>query len=555
MSDSADSEARVACVELPALPLQLLLREHPRWRELPVAVLEADRPQAKLLWVNEQARALRVLPGMRFAAARSLATSLRAAVVTELQIETATAELFGALLEFSPRVEPAGVGTLYVDPSGMVLLWGRLESWALAIHQRLAALGFDNTVVVGFHRFRAHAIARTHTGAWVLDDRHREARMAASVALDRLELPPRLRDELAGLGVRTLGQFLALPGAEMRLRFGGEAERLHRQASEGRWEPLRARALVEPIRETLALEPSESDLARLLFAIKPLLDRLLVALADRGTAMSALHLRLQFERVIWPNPPPPPHEQRIEPAAPTLDGPQILELVRLRLDAIELPSPIESLTLELEGQRVDARQIALFRAQARRDLDAADRALARLRASFGAESVTRATLRAAHLPEARFGWTPVAHVGFPSPDRMHVEGELPPRIRRLRHRPLAINLLQETFGEGVAEGVEGLTEGSDERANAKRTGAQRLRGGGPGTAPPARGRAAERPPSKPIASNQSALTLHGPFRASGAWWVREIERDYYYAETRGGEVLWVFFDRPRRRWYLHGRVD
>ena len=509
MLDPADSEARIACVELPALPLQLLLREHPRWRELPVAVVEADRPQAKLLWVNEHARALRVLPGMRFAAARSLASELRAAVVGEDQIAAVTAELFTALHEFSPRVEPANTGTLYVDPQGMVLLWGQLELWAAAVHQRLRELGFTNTVVVGFHRYRAQAIARTRVGAWVLEDRHREARMAAAVPLDRLELPPRLRDELAGLGVRTLGQFLALPGAEMRLRFGSEAERLHQKASEGRWEPLRARELIEPTAETLALEPAESNLARLLFSIKPVLERLLVRLADRGSAMSALHLRLRFERVIWPNPPPPPHEQRIEPAAPTLDSVQIVELLRLRLDAIELPSAIESIELELEGQRVDARQIALFRAQTRRDLDAADRALARLRASFGPEAVTRATLRPAHLPEARFRWTPTAHTSFPKPERMHIDGDLPPRIRRLLHRP-------ERLAPRPAREPDGwIIE----------------------------------PELGPV------VALHGPFRASGGWWIREVERDYHYAETRSGAVLWVFFDRPRRRWYLHGRVD
>ena len=32
-------------------------------------------------------------------------------------------------------------------------------------------------------------------------------------------------------------------------------------------------------------------------------------------------------------------------------------------------------------------------------------------------------------------------------------------------------------------------------------------------------------------------------------------RDYYFVETRRGEVLWVYYDRRRRGWFLHGRVE
>ena len=49
--------------------------------------------------------------------------------------------------------------------------------------------------------------------------------------------------------------------------------------------------------------------------------------------------------------------------------------------------------------------------------------------------------------------------------------------------------------------------------------------------------------------------LQGPYRANGAWWVREVERDYYFAHTRSGDVLWVFYDRPRRTWFLHGWLE
>ena len=48
---------RTACLDLPAFPLQLLLWRRPDWRALPAAVVESDKPQAEILWMNERARA------------------------------------------------------------------------------------------------------------------------------------------------------------------------------------------------------------------------------------------------------------------------------------------------------------------------------------------------------------------------------------------------------------------------------------------------------------------------------------------------------------------
>src|SRR5690606_40496743 len=85
--------ARIACVDLPALPLQLLLRHHPTWRSGPVVVVDTDRPQGIVAWANVHARRHRILPGMTFAAAQSLAAHLQAAVVPPQDIARCVEEL------------------------------------------------------------------------------------------------------------------------------------------------------------------------------------------------------------------------------------------------------------------------------------------------------------------------------------------------------------------------------------------------------------------------------------------------------------------------------
>src|SRR5919106_1684650 len=91
---------RLACVSLPAFPLQLLFRRHPDWVFCPTVVVAEDKPQGSILWVNHKARQLGVLPGLRYAAALSLAVGLRAAEVAPSEIAQAVADLTHRLMCF-----------------------------------------------------------------------------------------------------------------------------------------------------------------------------------------------------------------------------------------------------------------------------------------------------------------------------------------------------------------------------------------------------------------------------------------------------------------------
>lgn len=492
--------SRTACVDVPALPLQLLLSQQPDWRPFPTVVVRDDRPQGVILWANAHARRQRILPGMTFAAARSLSADLRAAVVEPHRIDTAVGELHRALCNFTPRVEPstAEPGVFWVDPSGMVPLYGSIDQWAHAMSDALRSAGWVASVVVGFHRYRTYALARTAgpRRTQVLSSPVLESRSAAKVPLSALGISPKLRDHLLVLGVRTLGAFLRLPAAELPTRFGTEATQLHALASD-RWAPMQPRTLEDPVEGELQLEPPDANHTRLLFGLKGTLHGLMKQLAARHQALSVLQLQLKLDHAGTV-------DQYIEPAAPTLDVVSLLDLVRLRLESLTLPAAIEEVGVRLEGIDATTEQLALFRTQSRRDLDAAGRAIARLRAAYGPESVTRATARAAHLPEASYTWEPVQQVGFPS---VSAPTEPLPLCRRVLPRPLPL--------------------------------------------PP-------RPRHEPeawLGRRGTVTSLDGPYRVSGGWWVRTVERDYYFAHTSTGETLWIFYDRPRRRWMLHGYVD
>ena len=231
---------RLACVDLPAFPLQLVLRRHPEWAAYPAAVVAEDKPQGLILWVNEKARQHGVLPGLRYAAALSLATDLRAGEVTPTEIQKAVEELTHRLMHFTPEVEPAAEepGVFWLNGMGLKLLYPSSKKWARALHADIAAQKFQVSVVAGFTRFGTYAVAKTKKGITVFNNPAEERRAAHAVPLHRLDIDPDFRDTLFKLGIKTVGALLSLPPVGLRERFGPKAYRLHRMAAGDLWTPL-----------------------------------------------------------------------------------------------------------------------------------------------------------------------------------------------------------------------------------------------------------------------------------------------------------------------------
>ena len=395
----APSPERIACVDLPAFPLQLLLRRHPDWRGLPAVVVDRDHPQGLVLWANEAARARRVLPGLRYAAALSLERDLRASEVSMAWVELAVSRVVRRLRYFSPHVEPSRdePGVFWIDASGLERLYDSLHDWAREVRADLVAAGFTASLAVGFSRFGSYALARERRACRVLTDPQQERVAARRVPLDRLALPPKQRDALDRLGICTLGDWIDLPEDGVAARFGEELQRLHRIASGSLQDPLQPEPDVPLASERRLLDHAERSVAPLMYVLEEMLDALRAQLFDRCQAAAALKLVLKFESGEE-------HVEIVRPAAPTRDRKSLLELLRLRLGSLRLPGGVEEVTLVARGESRERGQLDLFAEKPRRDLEAANRALARVRAQLGDDAVARAELVEGHLPEGRFRW-------------------------------------------------------------------------------------------------------------------------------------------------------
>jgi protein ImuB len=501
---------RLACVDLPAFPLQLLLRRHPDWVDYPAAVVAEDKPQGLVLWVNEAARKFGVLPGLRYAAAFSLASRLRAGEVAPAESEKAIAALTQRLLRFTPEVEPSAQepGVFWLNGSGLRHLYASPRQWAGAIDKDLRAQGFSLNLAVGFTRFGSYAVARAKQGITIFRDPAEEANAARAVPLSRLNIEPKFRDALFKLGIKTVGALLALPLGGLRERFGKEAHRLYRLAAGDLWTPLEPSVPEEPARQKYLLDEPDDDTTRLLFLIKQLVHPLLTTLARRHQALTALWLSLLIDHGDW-------FKESLRPAVPTLDAVQILDLVRLRLESLQLAAGVIEIELRADACAATSEQLRLFYEKPTRDLEAANRALARLRAEFGDDAVVCAKLTDGHLPEARFIWEPLTRVKLPQNvlNDLNVLNSSVPKvlIRRVAAKPFRLaGGPYHSHEDGWL--ILGPKHGTIDK-------------------------------------------LTGPYLFAGGWWNREIQREYYFAETRGGDLLWLYYDRVRRRWFLQGAVE
>lgn len=492
---------RLACVSLPELPLQLLKLRDAEASLRPCVVVERDHPNGRVLHVCHRAWGLRIRPGQRYAAALSLCGDLHAGVVSSTEVAAASQRVVEAMRPFSPGIEACArrPGVFYLDASGLHRIYAAPASWLHEILATLDALGLQALAALGYSRFRTWALTRTRNLPQILDDPAAERRAVAPVPLERLDVAAPLLEALQRLGVRTVGDLVTLPPDGLRERLGPEAYQLWREAGDTEQVPIHGIGEPEVACVEIDLDHRENDAMRLLFKLRELAVPLLEKLTRLHQHVAALRfvLTLDDRRVI---------DHMLRPAVATLDDAILLDLVRLKLERCVLSAGVVRVMLVLTGVPIQTQQPDLFAARARRDPQAAQRAIARLCADLGEQNVGVLQCTDGHLPEARWRMNPARQLPMPNP-RSDADGS--GLVRRILKRAAVLPPRPRLEPDGWL--VAGLEAGPVVRHN-------------------------------------------GPWLISGGWWVNEVQRDYHYVETRRGDLLWVYYDRRRRSWFLQGRV-
>jgi DNA polymerase-4/protein ImuB len=331
----------IACVRVLNFALRLNLLDHPERDGEPLVLSPAQGDRRKVLDCTPEATALYIRPGM---AIRDVMAMSLAAIVVEANParESAANQRIIADLELlSPLVEAdeQEAGCWYIDLTGLGRLFGPLPSIARHLLDLMSPL-LRPRVGIADGKFAARVAAgRAAPGAFLIVDPAETKTFLAVEAIESLPRPPEMIMLLKQLGIDTLGHLAALSPSAVAARLGPAGRSAWDLASGNDISSVRGQRHREVLRERMELPASTASRETLLYAL-----RLLVEQVSRQPQMRDRGARQVLVRAIFEN--GGSWEKQIALREPA-QGARLVELLRLRFQALELPQPVTELEIEL----------------------------------------------------------------------------------------------------------------------------------------------------------------------------------------------------------------
>lgn len=381
----------------PHLPLEVFSRGQAQAQ--PLAVTQQQSGRDLVNRCNEQAASFGIRPGISLASALALCGGLQVRARDASLEQQALHELALWAYQFSSRMvfEPLA---LILEVGGSLRLFGGKLSLLNQVQQGLDGLGYQVQMALAPTPAASGLLARLGRGDQVerLDEL---AELLRPVPIRALTRDQSARALLEGIGMSCIGDCLRLPRAELSRRLGPELmlklDRLLGRQPDPRpaWQPP------EIFRQNLALMAEVEHTQALAFPAQRLLTALHGFLRGRGAAAQTLDWRFQHRDLA-----PTCLTQGL--LAPSQDAAHLLALLRERLERLELPAPVQEISLEVRHwQEAKAGQEALFSDQESAvDTDF----LERLRAKLGEQSVRGLAVQADFRPEKAWRYRDLAEL-------------------------------------------------------------------------------------------------------------------------------------------------
>ena len=436
-------------LNFPDLPLAVFTRAAAN--EKPAVVASAShRPDVVV--ANAAAVKRGITPGLSIAAALALDPG----IAIHLRDERAESQALKSIALWAGQ----WTSTISIEAPACVLLeissccnyFDGLETLLARIQGGLAGIGFSGIMASAPTAGAASLFARA--GQTILAAEKSDwARRLAALPIALLEHAQAALDTLSGIGVRTIGEFIALPRDGAARRFGqallDEIDRARGLLPDPRPPFLPP----ERYHGQLELPAPVAEVEPLLFGIKRLVVELAGFLHGRGEGVT----RLRCDLVHEDNPP----TSLVLGLTATRQVEHIMNVLRERLARESLPDRVEAIRIVTEESRPLAAKAGEFFATAGGDGEAQAQLLERLCARLGEDAVRSLELVADRRPERASRQTTAmgAAPGRTAPDA------LPPRPLWLLASPRALGAdparAQLTLVSGPERIESGWWDGED----------------------------------------------------------------------------------------------
>ena len=286
--------------------------------------------------------------------------------------------------EFSPRYEQHRDDLVSIDVSGLDRLIGPPRTIGEELRRDAAARGVHLHVALARTRAAALVLALARPGVTIVEP-GREHESLASLPIAILERADPSALSLEPLcrrwGIRTLGEFAALPSADLSARLGRRALDWQSIARGEDTAPLVPTRPEERFESSLELEWPVEGLEPLSFVLTRLLEPLSARLErrDRGVAILHLELRLVTHSTSL-GADRDRHARHLQLPSPIRDARTLRTLLLLDLESHPPPAAVERVTILIDptpGRVVQHTLLTTRTSDARATFDAA-RAVGRL---------------------------------------------------------------------------------------------------------------------------------------------------------------------------------
>lgn len=497
--------ARIACFYVPLFPLAARLRSEPELRQEALAIVEGNGNNAHVVAATRRARTKGIRPGHSLAQARSILPKLIARGRDSECERTAQEALLEVAETFSPRVEDAGEGVVYIDIAGMERHFDDEQELGRSAIQAADSIGLPARLGIAASKLAARVAAELPRSPTIVEPGN-ESEFLAPLPLTRLAPEIEAASTLNRWGITSIGDLARLPEGEVASRLGETGRDLHYAARGIDPRPLIPRALPPDFREGMELEWPLVALEPFLFIANAALDRLSKRMEMQGFACTRVELTMTLE-------PDGFHARAIDLPAPTRDVKTMLTLIRLDLEKNPPGAPVVGFSLVAHPDRPRRAQLSLFGPTALSPEKLAT-TIARLVSLLGDGRVGMAMTVDGHLPERH---AIADYAPPPPPDARRKpaksRGLLAVRVFR---PPVPVEVItREVDGEIQITAINGEGDISGE-----------------------------------------VRVSSGPWQIEEGWWKEApADRDYWDAELIRGGIYRLYRDERGGSWFVDARYD